>query len=84
MTEVIYLLCAGTSMLCAVMLLRGYRSTRTRLLLYSSLCFAGLTLSNLALVVDLVLLPTLDLSAVRGGFAVVSMAILLYGLVLES
>jgi Family of unknown function (DUF5985) len=84
MAETIYLLCAATSLLCAIMLSRGYLETRTRLLLWSSLCFAGLALSNLVLVVDLILYPSLNMAALRGAIALVSMTILLGGLVLDA
>jgi hypothetical protein len=45
--------------LCAVLLLRAYVRVRRRLLLWSGLCFAGLTVSNALVFVDLVLLPVL-------------------------
>ena len=82
MAEAIYLLCALTSLLCAVLLLRGYRKSRTPLLFWSCLCFAGLAVNNVLLFVDLVLVAeTIDLRLVRGGTALVSLGLLLYGLV---
>ena len=36
----VYVLCLLTSLACAVLLLRSYRQTRIRLLLWSGLCFA--------------------------------------------
>ncbi len=84
MAAVIYSLCALTALLCTIMLLQAYRRGRYRLLLWSGLCFAGLTLNNLLLVVDKVLLPLVDLSAWRTGVALVAMAVLLYGLIWDT
>lgn len=82
MAEAIYLLCGLTSLMCALLLLRGYRRSRTPLLFWSCLCFAGLFVNNAMLFVDLVLVPgALDLRLVRGGTALVSLCLLLYGLV---
>jgi hypothetical protein len=83
MAELVYLLCVVTSAACAGLLIRTYLRTRTRLLLWSSLCFAGLTLNNALLFVDLVLVPELDLSLVRAAVALVAMCALLVGLVLD-
>lgn len=84
MAETVYVLCALTSIACAVLLFRGYRASRTRLLLWSSLCFIGLALNNVVLFVDLVMVPSIDLSLLRGGIALASMMVLLTGLVWES
>jgi hypothetical protein len=84
MAEAVYALCAATSILCAVLLLRGYRATRTRLLFWASLCFAGLALNNVLLFVDLILLPNVDLFWWRAASALASFSILLFGLVWES
>jgi hypothetical protein len=83
MVEAVYLLCAATSILCAVLLLRGFRASKTRLLFWSSLCFAGLALNNVLLLVDLLVVPAFDLSIYRNLVALASMLILLYGLVRE-
>jgi hypothetical protein len=67
-----------------VLLLRGYRTGRKRLLLWSGLCFAGLALSNTLIYVDLVIVPTTDLYLWRLGTAALAMLLLVYGLVWES
>jgi hypothetical protein len=68
-----------------VLLLRGYASGRKRLLLWSGLCFAGLTLSNALVFVDLVVLgEDVSLYRWRLSTAAGSMLLLLYGLVWES
>jgi len=84
MAELVYVLCAATSIACAVLLLRGYGRSRTRLLFWSGLCFAGLALNNVVLFVDLVIIPSVDLSLVRSGTALVAMLVLLFGLVWEA
>ncbi len=81
--RLVYLLCFGASSACMVLLIRGYVRSRTKLLLYSALCFVGLALNNLLVFVDLVLLPTLDLSMLRAGVICASLAVLLYGFVWE-
>jgi hydrogenase/urease accessory protein HupE len=84
MAEAVYLLCAATSIVCAILLLRGYRASRTRLLFWSSLCFVGLAINNVLLAVDLMLVPQVDLSFWRSSIALGAMMLLLFGLVWES
>ena len=79
----VYVLCALTSLACAVLLLRGYRRSRVRLLLWSGLCFVGLFLNNMLLFVDLRVMPDVDLAVVRLLPAVVGVGMLLYGLIWE-
>jgi hydrogenase/urease accessory protein HupE len=83
MAELTYVLCAATSILCAVLLARGYIRTRTRLLMWSTLCFVGLAINNILLFIDLVILPDVDLQVVRSGSALVSMLLLVIGLIWE-
>jgi hypothetical protein len=84
MAAVIYLLCALTALLCAVLLLLAYARSRYRLLLWSGLCFAGLTLNNLLLVVDKLVLPSSDLADWRSMVALLAMIVLLYGLIFDA
>jgi hypothetical protein len=82
---VIYILCALTSIACAILLLRGYGRTRTRLLLWSGLCFAGLAVNNLLLILDKVITgPETDFSLIRGATAVVALSLMLYGLIWDA
>jgi hypothetical protein len=78
---IVYLLCALTALACAGLLLRGYARSGARLLLWSGLCFVGLTLNNVLVFVDLVLVPSIDLFTWRNLAAVGGMAVLLYGLI---
>jgi hypothetical protein len=84
MPEIVYLLCAITSALCAALLARSYRHNRTRLLLWSTLCFVGLALNNLLLVVDLMVVTNVDLSIARQLTALAALMLLVIGLVWES
>lgn len=82
---VLYLMAFLTSLACTVLLLRGYFKTGMRLLLWSGLCFVGLSINNLLLVFDLVIFPTeVDLRAYRLGASLVGLLFLLYGFILES
>lgn len=83
MAEAVYFLCALTSAACAALLVRGYRRSRSRLLLWSSLCFVGLAANNAILVVDRLVVPDIDLSAWRLVPAVIGVGVLIYGLVTE-
>ena len=85
MAELVYLLCALTSALCAALLLRSYFRSRTRLLVWSSLAFVGLALNNALLFVDLVLLPTtFDLSLLRNAVALAALSALVFGLIWDA
>ncbi|WKB53105.1 DUF5985 family protein [Eleftheria terrae] len=84
MASTIYFLCALTAVLCAVLLLQAWAKGRYRLLLWSGLCFVGLALNNLLLVVDKLLVPSVDLSVPRSLLALLAMLVLLYGLILDS
>jgi hypothetical protein len=90
MAEAVYILCAATSIACAVMLLRGYLRSRARFLLWSSLCFAFLAINNALLFADKVLFPSVDMfggltfGVWRGLVALVGLLMLLYGLIWDA
>jgi uncharacterized protein DUF5985 len=84
MSFAVYILCALTSLACAVMLLRSYVKTRVRLLLWSGLCFIGLTANNVLLFVDLIVVPNVDLSLWRHCATLAGLALLLYGLIWDT
>jgi hypothetical protein len=84
MVEIVYLLCATTALICCVLLLRGYRQSGARLLLWSGICFGLFTLDNLLLFVDRVVIPATDLSAWRTPAALIGLLFLLYGLIWEA
>ena len=84
MAEFVYILCAATSIACAVLLTRQYLRRRTALLLWSALGFGGLSLNNVILCIDLIVVPNLDLSIVRSVTALISLGFILFGLVWDS
>ena len=84
MAETVYLLCALISIACAVLLVRGYAASGSRLLLWSGLCFVGLAANNVLLVVDLLVVPTVDLSLWRTVAALAGLSSLVFGLVWDA
>lgn len=84
MAPAVYLLCALTSLACAVLLLRSYRMRKVPLLLYSGLAFVGFALGNAMLVVDVVMVPTVDLMLFRSLPVLAGLMVLLYGLVWDA
>jgi hypothetical protein len=81
---IVYLLCAATCLLCAMMLFRGYVQRHVRLLFWGSLCFVGLMLENVMLYVDVVMVPDVDLSIWRKVPGLIALTLLLFGLVWDS
>ncbi|MDN4986255.1 DUF5985 family protein [Bradyrhizobium sp. WYCCWR 13022] len=84
MATVIYSLCAVTSGFCVWLLARAYAGSRSKLLLWSAVCFAGLTLENGALWVDKIVFPQIDLSTLRLSIGLFAMTVLLIGMVWEA
>lgn len=80
----VYILCTVASLACAGLLIRGYRQSPTKLLLWSAICFAGLAVNNIFLCVDFMIGDFADLTLLRHGSALVSMVALIYGLVWEA
>ncbi|HET7843005.1 MAG TPA: DUF5985 family protein [Xanthomonadales bacterium] len=79
----VYTLCAITASVTATMLLRAWRSTGTAMLFWSGLCFVGLAMSNVVVLVDLLLVPQLDLRWLRSSTGLLAVSLLIYGLLLE-
>ncbi|MEX2168663.1 MAG: DUF5985 family protein [Pirellulales bacterium] len=83
-TGIVYILCAATCLLCAVMLFRGYHRTHVRLLLWSALCFVGLMIDNLMLYTDVIMFPDFSLVIWRKVPGLIAIMVLLYGLIWDS
>jgi hypothetical protein len=81
---VLSVLACITSLACTVLLFRAYVQRRVRLLLWSALCFVGLTVSNLVLIFDLVIFPAVELRPLRSIAALIGMLFLLYAFIWES
>ena len=77
----VYILCFLTSAACAWLLGRSYQKSRAPLLLWSSVCFVFLALNNLVLVLDLLVLPSLDLRLLRLVLALAASCSLLFGFI---
>lgn len=78
---IVYALCFLTSAACALLLVRSYRRTRARLLLWSSLCFFFLAANNLVVIFDLLVLPDVDLRLPRLVLALAGVSVLLFGFI---
>ena len=65
------------------LLLRAWRASRVRLLFWSALCFAVLSLNNFLLVIDRLVLPLVDLTPWRLAAALAAPLLLLFGLIWE-
>lgn len=84
MPGMVYLLCAATCLLCAVMLFLAYKRTGVRLLFWSALCFTGMMLDNALLYADVILFPDLSLVIWRKIPGLIAIMLLLFGLVWEA
>jgi hypothetical protein len=90
MAAIVYILCALTSLACAVMLWRGFAQSRARFLMWSSLCFAGLAVNNVLLFADKVVFPETDgvlgvsFPIWRSVAALIGLALLIYGLIWDA
>jgi hypothetical protein len=77
----VYMLCFLTSAACALLLVRNYRRTRARLLLWSSLCFLFLAANNLVVFFDMLIVPASDLRLPRLVLALAGVSVLLFGFI---
>ena len=80
----VYALCFLTSAACGLMLSHNYRRTGVRLLLWSSICFLLLAANNLTVIVDLLILPKVDLQVPRLAFSLAAVSVLLFGFVWDT
>lgn len=80
----VYLLCLATSLVCAALLARAWRRSRSRLLLWTALAFGLLAVNNLFLVGDMIIFHEIDLRWARHGSALIAISILLYGFIWEA
>jgi hypothetical protein len=81
----VYTLCAVLSVACAGLLLRAWTASRSRLLLWSGICFAWLAVSNVLLFVDLAVIgDDTDLRWARSATFLAGTATLLAGLIWDA
>ena len=77
----LYVTAIVSSLACTVALFSAYRRTGIRLLMWSGICFAGLTINNFALFFDLVIYPDVNLRLFRLVPALAGLLCLLYGFI---
>lgn len=77
----VYTLCFATSTLCAYLLGRSFRRSRSRLLFWSALCFALLAMVNFVVVLDMLVYPDVDLRPMRLWVSLVAVSVLLLGFI---
>jgi hypothetical protein len=83
MSVVIYTLCAITSLVCAVLLLRAYQANHYRLLFWASIFFGGVTINNIFLILDKLVYTELDLLVLRLIVMQVALVSFIYGLIFD-
>lgn len=77
----VYGLCFATSALCAFLLGRSFPRTRSRMLFWSAACFALLAVVNFIVVIDMLVLPEVNLRPIRLWMSLVAVAVLLFGFI---
>jgi hypothetical protein len=80
----LYATAVASSLLCTILLFRGYARQHVRLLMWSAICFAGLTINNVVLFLDLVIFPDSDLRPIRLVAALSGLLFLLYGFIWDA
>lgn len=80
----LYISAILSSLACTVLLFRGYARRRIPLMMWSAICFAGLTLNNVALFLDLVIFPDINLRLWRLAPALAGLFALLYGFISDA
>lgn len=80
----VYILCLLASSACAALLVRSYQANRTRLLLFSALCFVLLALNNLLVAADMLVLQQINLLPLRHATALAAIGVLLIGFIWET
>jgi hypothetical protein len=77
----VYLLCFLTSAGCAWLLLRSYLKARSGLLFWSAACFVLLALNNLIVLLDMLVIQSVDLMAWRLAASLGGVSLLLFGFI---
>ena len=77
----VYSLCFATSALCAYLLGRSFRRTRSRLLFWSAGCFMLLAVVNFVVVLDMLVYPEIDFRPLRLWLTLVAVSVLLFGFI---
>lgn len=83
MAPLVYTLCFLTSAVCALLLVRSFFRTKTRLLLWSAVSFSLLAVNNFFVLADLILFPEANLLAFRYLAALAAVIVLIYAFIWE-
>lgn len=84
MAEAVYILCALTGLTCTLLLGRAHARNPSRFLLFSSLCFATLTINSVLLVFDrIIFAEEFDLRAWRIAVAAAGLAVMLWSFITQ-
>lgn len=78
---VVYSLCFLTGAFCAFLLARSYARTGMRLLLWSALCFGFLAANSFVVIIDLLVIPDMNLTVVRNMLSLAGVGVLLFGFI---
>ena len=84
MGQLVYFLCAVTSLGCTVLLINRYRKAHISLLFWSALAFFAFTITNILLFIDLAVVQGVDLSLVRNAITLAGVLVMVYGLITEA
>lgn len=80
---IVYCLCFATSAGCGWLLVRSYLRARAKILLWTASCFVLLAVNNFLVVLDMVLLPSIDFQFPRLFANLAALAVLIYGFIWE-
>jgi hypothetical protein len=81
MHGLVYILCAITSLVSALLLLRGARRHGNRLLFFSSLSFFAMTGNNVLLYANFVIFPDIDLLTAATIVSLIGIVLVNFGLI---
>jgi len=82
--QLVYGLCALTSIACALLMFRGWVRDRQGLLFWVGLGFIGLAINHVLLFIDLVVITSVDMSTARAAVGLGAMTVLLFTLIWEA
>jgi hypothetical protein len=81
MPGLVYILCAATSLVSALLLLRGALRSKSGLLFWSSFCFFAMAANNVLLYINFIVLPDVDLLMAARLATVAGIVLLNIGLI---
>ena len=79
--SIVYALCFLTCAACAWLLMRSYRQAGGRMLFWAAICFLLLSINNLMVIIDILIIPDINLGVARLVAALPGVGLLIYGFV---